>query len=208
MAREMTFMRAAEGYTKLTDHVLNIKQRVDGMGVEHLPSNLRSDAKKSLSALKHLVDKRSANLAALISENKIQDELDESLLCISPSDFGFHNAIRTASGVRFIDFEFAGWDDPAKTLADFALQPRIPIGPILFPLFCEMVGGHASRRRCIVLASILQLKWASIILGVLDPWRSERLNAVDKSLISEEAVRERIDQSLTCMSKENPFGIC
>src|SRR5262245_35817110 len=42
---------------------------------------------------------------------------------LSPSDFGFHNAIRTESGrLRFLDFEYAGWDDLAKTVADFFCQ--------------------------------------------------------------------------------------
>ena len=40
-------------------------------------------------------------------------------LQISPSDFGFHNALRTNTGPVFFDFEFSGWDDPAKTIIDF-----------------------------------------------------------------------------------------
>jgi hypothetical protein len=48
--------------------------------------------------------------------------LDERTL--SQSDVGFHNAIRAADGhLWFVDFEYFGWDDPAKTLSDFLLQP-------------------------------------------------------------------------------------
>jgi len=43
---------------------------------------------------------------------------------LSPSDFGLHNALRTADGrLRFIDFEYFGWDDPAKLVADTAIHP-------------------------------------------------------------------------------------
>lgn len=36
----------------------------------------------------------------------------------SPSDFGFHNALQVNGRLMFVDFEYAGWDDPAKLLAD------------------------------------------------------------------------------------------
>ena len=50
----------------------------------------------------------------LIVDNIVTDAIDSNQCCILPGDFGFHNAIRTTKGVKFIDFEFAGWDDPAK----------------------------------------------------------------------------------------------
>ena len=43
---------------------------------------------------------------------------------LSPSDFGFHNAIRRSDGsLVFCDFEYFGWDDPVKPVADFLLHP-------------------------------------------------------------------------------------
>ncbi len=36
-----------------------------------------------------------------------------------PADFGFHNALRDPSGqLYFFDFDYFGWDDPVKLLAD------------------------------------------------------------------------------------------
>ena len=49
----------------------------------------------------------------------------EEELILSPSDFGFHNTLLASDGaLKFFDFEYAGWDDPAKTAADFLRQPR------------------------------------------------------------------------------------
>ncbi len=45
----------------------------------------------------------------------------ESLIA-SPSDFGFHNALRYGGGLSFVDFEYAGMDDPAKAIGDFVCQ--------------------------------------------------------------------------------------
>ncbi len=46
---------------------------------------------------------------------------------LSPSDFGFHNTLQTAQGLIFYDFEYAGWDDPAKMVCDFFCQIAIPV---------------------------------------------------------------------------------
>jgi hypothetical protein len=51
-------------------------------------------------------------------------ELAPAQRALSPSDFGLHNAMRSESGrLRFIDFEYFGWDDPVKLVSDTALHP-------------------------------------------------------------------------------------
>lgn len=47
---------------------------------------------------------------------------------ISPSDFGFHNALRMPdSSLTWIDFEYFGWDDPVKLVADFIWHPAMDL---------------------------------------------------------------------------------
>ncbi len=47
---------------------------------------------------------------------------------LSPSDFGFHNALRRPNGaIVFLDFEYFGWDDPAKLVADTLLHPAMDL---------------------------------------------------------------------------------
>jgi hypothetical protein len=51
-------------------------------------------------------------------------ELPVAQRALSPSDFGLHNAIRGTDGqLRFVDFEYFGWDDPVKLVCDAALHP-------------------------------------------------------------------------------------
>lgn len=93
--------------------------------------------------------------------------------CLSPSDFGFHNALRTTSGtLRFLDFEYAGWDDPAKTVADFCNQPDGLLAGSLAHIFREAVCTGASlpfperlRERVAFLEPVYQIKWACICLN-------------------------------------------
>lgn len=61
--------------------------------------------------------------------------------CLSPSDFGFHNAIIDAAGqLVFHDFEYAGWDDPARIVAELFAQPQVPIARQLFMPFAQGIG--------------------------------------------------------------------
>ena len=55
-------------------------------------------------------------------------ELTKSQQILSPSDFGFHNALKNVNGtIVFLDFEYFGWDDPVKLLCDFAFHPGMDL---------------------------------------------------------------------------------
>jgi hypothetical protein len=98
-------------------------------------------------------------------------ELPPAARTLSPSDFGFHNALRTPSGeLVFIDFEYFGWDDPAKTVADFYLQPAVPVPAALREPFYRAVRGHLGagaglEDRLPLVYPVLALKWCLIILN-------------------------------------------
>ena len=57
---------------------------------------------------------------------------------ISPSDFGFHNTLVRPDGeLQFLDFEYAGFDDPAKLVGDFYACPEIPTPQETFERFVD-----------------------------------------------------------------------
>jgi len=59
---------------------------------------------------------------------------------LSPSDFGFHNALKNSDGkITFLDFEYFGWDDPAKLISDFLLHPAMNLSEELQGIFLENV---------------------------------------------------------------------
>lgn len=97
--------------------------------------------------------------------------------CLSPSDFGFHNALREVGGnLRFLDFEYAGWDDPAKTIVDFCNQPDLLLPARLASVFRVRAVGAFVRpddldRRVALLEPLYQLKWACICLNGFLPGR-------------------------------------
>ncbi|HEY6000796.1 MAG TPA: aminoglycoside phosphotransferase family protein, partial [bacterium] len=91
---------------------------------------------------------------------------------LSPSDAGFHNTLLRQDGeLVFLDFEYFGWDDPAKLVADFFLQPQAPLAPPLRPGFLARLepgfGGRPGfRARLALLYPLLALKWCLIMLNV------------------------------------------
>jgi hypothetical protein len=61
-------------------------------------------------------------------ENDYNNSLTKTERCLSPSDFGFHNAIRRKDGsLVFTDFEYFGWDDPVKLMSDFSYHPGMKL---------------------------------------------------------------------------------
>lgn len=91
--------------------------------------------------------------------------------CISPSDFGYHNALADGSRqLAFIDFEYAGRDDPAKLVCDFFCQPQVPVPALHFDRFMAAIAGPlglsgADRWRCRALLPAYRIKWVCIILN-------------------------------------------
>ena len=109
-----------------------------------------------------------------------EQELSERERVLSPSDFGFHNALVTPTGdYRFLDFEYAGWDDPAKLLADFWCQPAVPIPEPYHLLFARRALGDLSRpewhlSRAEILHSVYRVKWCCIVLNEFLPVSAAR----------------------------------
>jgi aminoglycoside phosphotransferase (APT) family kinase protein len=103
---------------------------------------------------------------------------DES--CLSPSDFGFHNALLDDGGkLTFLDFEYAGRDDPAKLVSDFFCQPEVPVPLSLHRHFVGRLAqglglDPAGIARCRLLLDAYQIKWTCIILNDFLPLGAAR----------------------------------
>ncbi len=94
--------------------------------------------------------------------------LDGNKLLPSPSDFGFHNALETDDGLVFVDFEYAGLDDPLKMLCDFFCQPELTVPLKYMPILLESLETF-DKDKILKLFKIFlplhRLKWCCIILN-------------------------------------------
>ena len=202
-ARQYVSGSAAEGFLRLTEHLENIDQRLKLMGDEHVPDVCKAEAQRLIDAARHRLSTLQDRTEQLLSQGHCADTLDPQERCVSPSDFGFHNVILTSAGVKFFDFEFAGWDDPAKTIADFDLQPRVPVSPKAMALAEALEAWderHTARHQA--LAPILELKWACIILSPLNPSRWAEIIKIDPRQTHEPALQAKLQIAETYLQKD------
>jgi aminoglycoside phosphotransferase (APT) family kinase protein len=102
-------------------------------------------------------------------------ELPPGRRTLSPSDFGFHNAIRRLDGrIAFIDFEYFGWDDPVKLVADFCWHPGMALDAPERELFtAEMSAVYAAddafAARLAAYLPLIGLRWIAIVLNEFLP---------------------------------------
>jgi hypothetical protein len=169
---------AAESCFSMRDHLECVNRRIDRL----LQMDTGSEIDRSaIHFVRNELIPRWENVRKDILEQEKQglSGLDDCLkkrdICISPSDFGFHNAIQTDAGtVFFIDFEYAGLDDPVKMICDFFCQPEVPVPHSYLPMFSARVldsldnpGSHY--RRLKMLLPVHTIKWCCIILNEFLP---------------------------------------
>lgn len=92
---------------------------------------------------------------------------------LSPSDFGFHNALCGTDGqLVFLDFEYFGWDDPVKLIADVCLHPGMELPPALAARFrTAMLVVHGEQAACRLdrVFPLYALRWSMILLNEFLP---------------------------------------
>jgi hypothetical protein len=105
---------------------------------------------------------------------------------LCPSDFGFHNTLRGAFGLVFLDFEYFGWDDPVKLTSDFLLHPGMnlpePLKRRFLAASLQVYGNDSGfARRLELLYPLFAMRWCLILLNEFLPerWATRRHAGVE-----------------------------
>jgi Phosphotransferase enzyme family len=128
-------------------------------------------------------------------------ELEPAARTLSPSDFGFHNVLRTPDGrLVFVDFEYFGWDDPAKMVSDFLLHPGMAVARPLRGRFLHRVlsgfgSGHALGVRVRAAYALYALKWCMILLNEFVPEHLERRLFANPGLKPDDVQRQQLGKA-------------
>ena len=188
-----TLPPASEACFSTKDHIENTAIRVNRLAQIEVVDDYDKTAKQQIEqVLLPLWDEVSKTIDARRKKNPSLDQtLSADQRWISPSDFGFHNAIEEDDGqLRFIDFEYAGWDDPAKLLCDFANQPDRILESSLSRVFARHiiaadVNPAFLQYRYALLEPLYQIKWACIILNDFLPLGGTRRTFTRSANINE-----------------------
>jgi hypothetical protein len=173
---------ASEAIFSVADHLAIVAGRIDCLH-EALSNANGSDqaAIEFLEQLQHFWTLLAGQTEAVAAESGwLNKSLDEEQYCISPSDFGFHNALVKANGdIQFIDFEYAGFDDPAKMAGDFFAQLVAPVPVEFYDRFVQLTmqsfpDPNHLIWRAKLLQPVYQVKWCCIAMNVFLPVHMER----------------------------------
>ena len=125
-----------------------------------------------------------------------------------PADFGFHNAMRASNGgLRFVDFDYFGWDDPVKLTADFILHPGMQLSLRDKRTFvAAMVAAlgedeHFAARFSQYLPLHAQ-RWALILLN---PFRSDRIVELSPEPAASALLADRIGKARAVLAVQSKF---
>ena len=162
--------KASESCFSLNDHFATVSRRVERLTT--IPVGNVVDVAAAGFIETELVPTWDRVLAAASDTAlSLGKPLDAQNRCVSPSDFGYHNAILADDGqLRFIDFEYAGWDDPSKLICDFFCQPARPAPPHAFGRFAEAIAAEMPDaalhvQRANLLLPVYRVKWVCIMLN-------------------------------------------
>ena len=152
-------------------------KRIDGSLPIHREAHdfVRGELEEAWERVREFVLRKSKELGLPLEEDPFLKDRR-----LSPSDFGFHNALLTPEGeLRFVDLEYAGWDDPIKMACDFFSLQAVPVPRNYYDFVLERVVSDLSdpeihRERFFLLMPIHLLKWCCILLNHFRPVGSER----------------------------------
>ncbi|MBU1230483.1 MAG: aminoglycoside phosphotransferase family protein [Proteobacteria bacterium] len=165
-----TLPAASEACFSLAELAANLRSRLAALDAVPPTACLGAELAAFLAAeLKPFLEASLARAAALLGDP--EQRLARPRLTLSPSDFGLHNALRTPTGLCFVDFEYFGWDDPAKTLCDFVLHPAMGLAQGLRERFAggflASFGAEDSGlpKRVAAVYPLYGIKWCLILLN-------------------------------------------
>ncbi|SLM30985.1 conserved hypothetical protein [Desulfamplus magnetovallimortis] len=128
----------------------------------------------------------------------------------SPSDFGFHNTLLNKDGaLNFVDFEFFGWDDPAKLICDTLIHPGNLIPEKFKSLFLSQVLSHIPLpeyvlSRIKIVYGITALKWCLILLNEFIPSNfNRRIFSKGEELNQTEVLNHQMEKARMMLKQVN-----
>jgi hypothetical protein len=146
---------------------------------QRVPTSVREFVEQELvpaaTEVRAFIERESAKLGV-----GLDTELPSAQRTLSPADHGFHNVLRRADGrLTFLDFEYAGWDDPAQTLANALLLPEVPLpaehrAAFVRETLAGLDGAVGVAARLRLTYPMLALKWSLIMLNEFLPVGGER----------------------------------
>lgn len=154
---------AAEACFSLHEYARVIERRLDRLTHIKVETEIDEQAK-------YFIDNDlSMSVQELLGELTDPRQLSFEQRIISPSDFGLHNCLEIGGQLSFYDFEYAGWDDPCKMVADFFSHPAYSVDIHYLREFIDLsldsIQADHVLNQLPITFKIIRFKWIFIILN-------------------------------------------
>ncbi|MDE3076600.1 MAG: aminoglycoside phosphotransferase family protein [Chloroflexota bacterium] len=186
-AEATSLANGAEACFSLAEHLGCLERRIQRLMTVEPSSSLHLDVLDFVAdALAPEARALKTQIIGQVGRAAFERVLASSERCLSPSDFGFHNALRRPNGeLCFLDFEYAGWDDPARMVADFFCQVAVPAPGHHMDVMIRAAASATSHRanleaRVLLLLPVYRLKWTCILLNEFLPEGRRRREFADE----------------------------
>jgi len=167
----INFKNATEACFSIDHHIQTANNRILLLQKFSKNTGVYKEAKFFINTeLKKKLKKIKKNIYKSFSKKEIAKRLSKKDLILSPSDFGFHNAIKRNNKIFFFDFEYAGMDDPVKLMSDFICQPDYQLTKKQSYFFINNIlkifpQNEKIKRRFKAVINVHRIKWCCIILS-------------------------------------------
>jgi aminoglycoside phosphotransferase len=166
LSQNTKFNLATEACLSANELIRQIDCRFDVLKIV-----VNEDLQDLISKLYELYKKLKVKSLENWPKKNIYNKLEKNYLVLSPSDFGFHNSILDNNNIlKFIDFEYFGFDDPVKLVSDFLWHPGMKLSKLQkkkfamnsFKLFKDDKNFY--KRFCLAFP-LYGIRWSLIILN-------------------------------------------
>jgi hypothetical protein len=201
--REFPILRGSDSRACLGDYIDQIERRynciVQGAKASGLEKEIDDFLEQKLLPHKEFVFSKFYDSIESLGWD-LRSPFEESQQMFSPSDLGFHNILASTNdkgGLFFLDFEYSGWDDPAKLLADFFHHVGQDVAWEHKWYLLEQFAAHRKQdpdflKRWETVIDLIGLEWVLIVLNVADPNEMERKRFANPNLDPVELVKNRL----------------
>ena len=204
-----TIDNASEACFNLNDHIkiisfrLNLLEKKVGY-LSLLTSDIYERLQNLISLMKYEFKKISLEINTKY-KNLLFLKLNFKQKILSQSDIGFHNIfINNSDELLFFDFEYAGWDDCFKMIADLVLQPEGCLDSDFFQISKSLLSNYINtwedKERLKKTIFLYRIKWTCILLNnfIYDE-NQKRIIDLD-NLILEKAINYFYDSEHNAMN--------
>lgn len=192
---------AIDGIKNRKDHLKLCENKINQLKKIKIDSLVKKDFssflyKNIIPKFQELKKNFDLNKKIILPKKKL---IKEEMIA-SPSDFGFHNVINKKNKLFFIDFEYAGLDDPIKLICDFYCQPDQIISIKQKKIFIENLSFKNYNTDKLNLFTNLflpfhRLKWCCIILNIFKenmPLKNKSAYTLKEKIMKTQLIKSKI----------------